>query len=279
MIFNRLLFAVAGVPFSSLKQDAVSGIKRIAELGLDAMELEFVQGVKMKEEGAARVKDAAKSFGVVLTAHAPYFINLNSPEEQKLKNSRKHILDTAKILHLCGGVSFTFHPGFYLKSPADQVYQVVKKELTSLYQEIANLYPDLLVSPETTGKPSSFGSLEELLSLCSDIKGLNICIDFAHLHARTNGGFNTYEEFSGVFESIKKINPNILNQLHMHISGISYGVKGEIKHLPFQESDFNYRDFLKALICFKVKGILVCESPILEEDTVFLKNIYQEMLA
>lgn len=278
MKLNQLYFAVAGVPLSSPKQDTISGIKRIAELGLDAMELEFVQGVRMKEDLALKVKEAAEQYNVLLTAHAPYFINLNSSEPQKLQNSRNYILNTARILSICGGVSFTFHPGFYLKEPANKVYSVIKSELQILTQTIQKEYPGLLISPETTGKPSAFGAFDELLSLAKEIDGLNLCIDFAHLHARSNGLFNSYDDFCAILEQVKKTKPDLLSHLHIHVSGISYSVKGEIKHLPFSESDFQYRDLLRALIDYQVKGILVCESPILEQDTLLLKKIYQELI-
>lgn len=277
--FEKLYFSVAGIPLSALKQDTLTGIQRIAELGLDALELEFVQGVRMKEEMALKVMQAAKNNHVLLTAHAPYFINLNSKEPQKVANSHQYILNTAKILSLCGGASFTFHPGFYLKDPHPQVYQTVKKELQQLVSTINKEYPDVLISPETTGKPSAFGSLDELLLLVQEIPGLNLCIDFAHLHARSNGQFNSYADFYGVLNRVKQIQPELLKRLHIHVSGISYGAKGEIKHLPLNDSDFKYQELLKALIEFQVTGVLVCESPILEEDALLLKKTYQELLS
>lgn len=274
---EKLLFSVAGVPASSKKPDTLSGIRRIRELGLDGMELEFVNGVRMKEEKAAEAKALSRSLAVALTAHAPYYVNLNAAEPEKLQSSRSHLMQTARMAFLAGAVSFTFHPAYYLKEDPEEVYRRVKSEIQSLKEEIAAAGYDLLISPETTGKPTAFGSLEELLRLAEDLPGLNLCVDFAHLHARSGGAFNSYDEFSGVLQKIKQASPALLENLHMHVSGIEYSVKGEKKHLPLKESDFKYRELLKALKDFQVKGILVCESPILEEDALLLKETSEKL--
>ena len=101
------------------------------------------------------------------------------------------------------------------------------------------------------------------------------CVDFSHLHARTNGKFNTYDEFCWAFDYIgKELGTVALENFHAHIAGIEYGQKGEKKHLMLEESDMNYKDLLKAFKKFDVKGVIVCESPIMEEDAVLLKNYY-----
>lgn len=274
---DKLYFSVAGVPASSPKPETLSGLTRIKELGLDGMELEFVNGVRMQEKKAQEVKDLAQSLNLILTAHAPYYINLNAKEPQKLENSKRHILQTAKIAFLAGAVSFTFHPAFYLKQDPLLVYEKVLTHIKNLQQEIIDLGYNILISPETTGKPTAFGSLSELLQLAKEVPNLNICIDFAHLHARSNGAYNSYDEFSQVLQDVKNINPLLLNQLHMHVSGIEYGEKGEKKHLPFKESDFKYQELLQALKDYKVKGVLVCESPILELDALLLKETYEKL--
>ena len=112
---EKLLFSVAGVPASSKKPDTLSGIRRIRELGLDGMELEFVNGVRMKEEKAAEAKALSRSLAVALTAHAPYYVNLNAAEPEKLQSSRSHLMQTARMAFLAGAVSLPFIPPITLK--------------------------------------------------------------------------------------------------------------------------------------------------------------------
>ena len=101
------------------------------------------------------------------------------------------------------------------------------------------------------------------------------CVDFSHLHARTNGGYNTYDDFCAIFEYIgKELGSIALENFHAHIAGIEYGAKGEKKHLMLKESDMNYKDLMKAFKEFDIKGVIVCESPIMEEDAVLLKDYY-----
>ena len=101
------------------------------------------------------------------------------------------------------------------------------------------------------------------------------CVDFSHLHARTNGLYNTYDEFCRIFETIgSELGTYALENFHAHIAGIEYGEKGEKKHLMLEESDMNYQDLMKAFKKFNVKGVVVCESPIMERDAVLLKEYY-----
>src|SRR3990172_3999202 len=126
----KLLFGPAGVPVSVREpRTSVRGIERVAELGLGCMELEFVRGVHMSEKAALEVRDAATKLKVALTAHAPYFINLNAAEPAKLAASQQRILQTARIAALCGAESIVFHAGFYLGQPAAAVYDVIRRNL------------------------------------------------------------------------------------------------------------------------------------------------------
>ena len=109
---EKLLFGTAGIPASSSGPTAV-GIGDVKKLGLGAMELEFVHSINISKEKAPEIKKAAEQNNIVLTCHAPYFINLNSLEKPKLKASIQRILGSARILNLCGGWSVCFHPGFY----------------------------------------------------------------------------------------------------------------------------------------------------------------------
>ncbi len=267
-------FGTAGVPNSSKDRSTLGGIRTIRDLGLDAMEVQFVRGVKMRREMAEKVRDLARSLNVELSVHAPYYINLNAEEERKVEDSIRRLVETAKI----GGIfarNVVFHPGYYLKASKESAFRRIRDNLKRVLEEIEGTKVEL--RPETTGKPTQFGELEETLELCQDL-GLKPCIDFSHIHARMRGAMNSYEEFSSILETVERVlGREALKDLHVHVSGIEYGLKGEKRHLNLKESDFKFEDLLKALKDFKAKGTIIVESPNLEEDAIMLKRLWQKI--
>ncbi len=262
-------FGTAGVPNSSKERSTIGGIRAIKELGLDAMEVQFVRGVKMSVDMAKQVKDVAEKLDVYLSVHAPYYINLNADGE-KLRGSVERLKKTVEI----GGIfakDVVFHPGYYLKYSKDSTYRRIRENLKPVV-EFA-LEKGVILRPETTGKPTQFGDLEEILKLCHEL-GILPCIDFAHIHARYRA-YNSYEEFCKILEMVESyLSSKALKSLHAHISGIEYGLKGEKRHLNLNQSDFRYEELLKALRDFNVEGVIIIESPNLEEDAVMLKNLW-----
>jgi deoxyribonuclease-4 len=275
---GELLFGTGGVPVSAKSRSTEAGIERIAELGLGCMEVEFVQGVKMSPKVAVSVEELAARKKVVLTAHGPYFINLNAVEPQKVHMSKERILQTARIAALFDAKSITFHAAFYLKNTPAGTYAVVKRHLQEVVNILRKEGNKVTISPEVTGKPSQFGTLEEILQLSSEIEGVAPCIDFSHWHART-GQANSYQEFLAILDQIeRKLGRRALDNMHIHLSGIAYGKKGEIKHLMLPDSDFQYAELLKALKERKAKGVVICESvPYLEKDALLLQQTYRAL--
>jgi len=274
---DGLLFGTAGTPRSTRNQTTIDGIERIAELGLDCMELEFVRGVRMGEGSARLVAGVATREGVRLSAHAPYFINLNAHEPEKIRASQGRILQAARIAALCGAKSVTFHAAFYLGDPPEKTYKTVKKYLGEILNQLGQENIRVRLSPEVTGKASQFGTIDELLNLSAELEGVAPCIDFAHWHART-GKFNSYPEFTSILSQVEeRLGRAALDDMHIHVSGIKYGGKGEISHLNLGESDLRYVELLTALKDYSVKGIVICESPNLEEDAMLLQATYNSL--
>ncbi|UCH89594.1 MAG: TIM barrel protein [Thermoplasmata archaeon] len=272
---KKLYFGTAGVPISAKRDDSKEGVRRISELGLDAMELEFVQGVRLSLEGAEAIDELRKKLDVKLTAHGPYYINLNAVEPHKVIASRNHILSAARVGWRAGAVGVVFHAAFYLKQPADKVYRRVKKELKGLVKSLRAEDNEILLRPETTGKGSQFGTLQELIKMSEDVPGVMPCLDFSHMHARQNGGLG-FEDFKTMLSDLEAaLGRTSLDNIHIHLSGIEYTEKGERRHTTLEDSDFLYEDVLKALKEFDVKGIVICESPILEDDAIVLKEFYE----
>ncbi len=274
----ELLFGTAGKPHSAKPETTISGIERIAELGLGCMEIEFVQGVRMGEAGARLVADVAAREGVRLSAHAPYFMNFNAHEPEKIRASQDRLLQTARIASLCGAQSAVFHTAFYLGDPPGEAYNTVKKYLGEVVHQLRQENNQVWIRPEVMGKNSQFGTVEEILNLCTELEGLAPCIDFAHWHART-GVFNSYQEFASILLQIKeRLGRTALNDIHIHVAGIRYGEKGEIKHLDLKDSDLQYVELLKALRDYEVKGLVICESPNLEDDALLLQETYHTIV-
>lgn len=274
----ELKFGTAGVPLSSKESSTEAGIIRVRELGLDAMEVEFVHGVRMKEEKASNVGRIAKREKVSLSCHAPYYINLNSGEEEKVAASKTRIVHTARIAQLLGAASIVFHPAFYGEDTSEKVLAKVVKELAGIREELDQEGNEVILRPETTGKPSQFGDLQETIRLAQEVPGVLPCLDFSHLHARANGRHNSYDEFCAILdETAEGLRERWVNNAHFHISGIEYGLKGEKKHLILQEADLKFADLLRALRSFGIKGTVICESPNMEEDTLILQKTYENL--
>jgi len=275
---GELLFGTGGVPFSTESRSTEAGIERIVELGLGCMEVEFVQGVKMSPGVAVSLGELAARKNVALTAHGPYAINLNAVEPQKVHMSKERILQTARVAALFGARSITFHAAFYLKDTPAETYVAVRKHLQEVVNTLRKEGNDVTVSPEVSGKLSQFGSLEEIIKLSSEMEGVLPCIDFSHWHART-GKANSYQEFLGILDRVeKKLGRRALDNMHVHLSGIAYGKKGEIKHLMLPDSDLRYAELLKALRERRAKGVIICESdPYIEQDALLLQRTYHEL--
>ncbi len=278
MKFDRLLFGTAGVPNSTVrKNNPIEGVKQIQALGLDCMQLEFAHGVRMKEEVSSGLRKVSYELGIPLTSHGPYYINLNAREQDKIDSSVERIIQTAKISDLCGVESMTFHAAFYMKDSPFDVYDLVEKSLNVIEERLARLDIQIDLRPELTGKTSQFGSLEELITLTKSVGSCKPCMDFSHLFART-GLYNKYDDFCSVLEKLaQELGANALNNMHIHISGISSNSKGDLKHLNLEDSDFNWRELMQALKKFNCRGYVISNSPNLEKDALMLKEYYQTL--
>jgi len=269
---DKLNFLTAGIPLRA--KDYKTGFEALKELNLNGLELEFVHGVRMSEASKEFLKNNKNNF--ILTAHAPFYINLNSKEEDKVEASIQRIIETANAANELGGYSITYHAAFYLKEDKKTVFNKLIKRHENIFEALQD--NPIWIRPETTGKESQWGSIDEIIELSKIFPKMLPCVDFSHIHARTAGKFNTYDEFSLIFEKIgKKLGDTALNNFHAHIAGIEYTAKGEKKHLNLEESDFNYKDLLKVFKKFNIKGAIVCESPNIEEDCKLLSDYYNSI--
>jgi deoxyribonuclease IV len=273
-------FGTVGSPLATPPRPGgtVGGIQFAASIGLDAMELAWVQGVRVGELTCAAIKQVAAQTSVMLSVHAPYYINLNS-EEEKWSRLRKYLMDAAYFGHLAGATEIVFHPGTYFGRPVDEVLKVAIPRLQGCLDELRAADNQVTLRPEISGKTALLGSLSDVLEMAKAIPGVVPCMDFAHLHARLgDGAMNTYNEWMSALDDYRKaLGDEAMQQLHIHLSGINYDPKGEKNHLIMEEADLDFRNLMRALHAVRGKGRILCESPVLEVDALKFKQLWLEV--
>lgn len=269
----KIYLGPAGIPHSAKKKSTQEGIKTVKDLGLNAMEVEFVQGVKMKPEVAEEVGELAKELGVRLSAHAPYFINLCSEEKEKVEASKKRILETADRADRMGADAIAIHIAFYGKMKPEECYQQVKSELgevvdTARSQGIKNVK----FGVETMAKETAFGTLDEVISISKEIKGVIPYIDWAHTFARQNGQINYGEIIDRLTKELG------LTHINSHFESLVYrNGKYVDEHLPIDNGTPPFEPLAEELIKRDISITLICESPELERDALKMKKILEDL--
>ncbi len=258
---DSIRFGTVGSPATAPHPGTAAAIEYARLLGLDHLEIAWVQSVRVTDESCSDIKSAATKHRISLSVHAPYYINLNSQTADLMQKSDERLLAAARKGYLAGARDIVFHPGSYHNQPPEHVYERARQKLLEITSILRSEGVDVILRPETMGKSAMFGTLNEVLQLSRDVPGVLPAIDFAHLHART-GKNNTYEEFAAMLKAVEAaLDRRGLETLHIHMSGIQYGPKGEQNHLPFNEADMQYRALLQALIDFDVRGTIAVEAP------------------
>jgi len=275
-------FGTVGSPKSTPKKPggSVGAVMHLAELGLLGFELGWVRSVRVSPETCALIQQTAQENDVAISVHAPYYFNLNATDDEWPK-SRQRLMDAAHYGNLAGATDIIFHPGSYFERPPEEVLPVAIPRLQSCLEELRSAGNPVTLRPEVMGKSAMLGSLEDTLVMSREINGVEPCLDFAHLHARSgDGSINSYDEWATVLESYgKALGEGALKNLHCHISGIEYTPKGEKEHLPLDDSDLDLRAILTALMDLGCQGRILCESPdiYLRDDALMTKSLWMEI--
>ncbi len=273
-------FGTVGSPIGTPKKPggSVGAIEFSRSIGLDALELGWVQSVRVTEATCALIKEKATEHKVSLSVHAPYFFNLNATEDEWPK-SRKRLMDAAHYGNLAGATDIIFHPGSYFERPPADVLKVAIPRLKDCVKELRKAKNPVTLRPETMGKSAMLGSLEDTLAMSKAIDGVQPCLDFAHLHARPGDGtVNSVKEWSQILEAYQaSLGKEALKRLHIHLSGIEYGPKGEKNHLALGESDLKINFLFEVLRDFGCAGRILCESPIMEADAEMMKKAWMKV--
>jgi len=273
----KVKFGPSGVPIQCKSSSTIDGIKCCSELGLDAMELQFGMGVRMKKEKAEEIFKVSKKYNISLSCHAPYFVNLCSPIKSKVGLSKANLISATNILSIAGGTVAVFHPGFYQEQSPSEAYQAAKKNLKDLKKRLDEKQIKALLGVETVGKKTAFGGLTEVLQLSKELPFIKPVLDLAHIHAREDHTLKSKEDYEDLFKIVEKSLPDYLDNFHFHFSEINYTDKGERNHFPLGTNNTPpYKPLMKVLKENGYSGTIICETPKLDIDAITMRDYYKK---
>lgn len=264
----------AGLPLSSKGTSTIEGTKRVAELKLNAMEIEFVRSIYLNEKSAVKVGEVAKDLGIRLSLHAPYYINLCSDNKIIVEQSKQRIIKSAKIGEILNADAIAIHSAYYLETK-EKTFEILKENFLEILDKLEELgVSNVKLGIEVMGKESMFGSLDEVIRLCKEInhKQLVPYLDFGHIYVRNNGKIN-YAEIFDKFEQLK------LDHINSHFEGVKFNLKTKKfvdihtpinRHPPFEP-------LAKEILKRKLSITIISESPILEHDNLKMKAIFEKL--
>ena len=276
---NKVLFGPAGSPID-YKGAAYKAPKYISEEGLNSYEYQSPYGVRIGENAATTLKEESKKHEILVSMHAPYYINLCAKEEEKLDKSIGHLIAAAHAGEWMGAYRLVFHPGAYLNRKPQKAMEIAKNTVNRLFEELeAEGIEEFTFAPETTGKRTQLGNVGEVVELCATFDHFEPTIDFAHVHARGRGFLTKEEDYNCIFSTIE--DQLDIDILHCHFTTIEYGKGGEVKHHILDESDEygpDIKDLLANLIDNGWRANIICETPLHDVDALKMKKLYEEMI-
>ncbi|MFW6378529.1 MAG: TIM barrel protein [Nanoarchaeota archaeon] len=245
---------------SQYGKDRLNAPAWIAEIGLDAYEVLFTHGVRMTDERAQIMGSTARKNDVQLSVHCPYFAVLTSEKEEVVIKSRERVKQSLWKASIMNATSAVLHPGYYT---GEKPLERLRKELKQLSRWKEEQSIKTTINPEVMGKVSQLGTVDEVLELSSELEGVRPCIDFGHLHARTQGSMQTKEDFMKVFENVeRKLGAEEVKRLHCHFAPLEFDAKGEVRHRMHTEKEFkpHPEPFCDAIKEFGITPTIISES-------------------
>jgi len=283
---DRPRFGPAGVPlaFRVMKTASTDVPRLLREEGLDAFEYQAVRwGAKpqIKKEHAEKLGLKARENDVWLSLHGSYFLNFCG-RKKTIEASKNRLIACATAAEWMNAHVVVFHSGFYLKRPSKEVVKDCLKALKEVVEAMRTLgIRNVKLGPETMGKLSQFGSLDEILGLCEQVEQTQPVIDWAHLHARCRGCFKTVEDFRKVLEEIeKRLGTDVVRDMHCHFAKVEFTDKGEKCHHTMDEAEYgpDFTLLARVIAEFKLKPVTISESPVLDVDAIKMRDILQKEL-
>ena len=283
---DRPRFGPAGVPpvFRAMKATLMDVPRLLREEGLDAFEYQAVRwGAKpqIKTEDAEKLGLKTRENDVLLSLHGSYFINFCSRKDV-IEASKQRLIACATAAEWMNAYVVVFHPGFYSGRPQKEAFTNCLEALKDVVKVMRTLgIRHVKIGPETMGKPSQLGSLDEVLSLCEEVEQTQLVVDWAHLHARDRGRFKTVDDFrKAIVEIENRLGTEAVKGMHCHFTKVEFTDKGEKRHHKMDEVDFgpDFTMLAKVIAEFKLKPVIISESPILDVDAIKMRDILKKEL-
>ena len=248
----------ARVPERDTPERAVATLQ---ERGYAACEIDFEGGFWMDYPWAERFGELARDAGIVLSVHAPIAAFLGHVEREKKYRMAVGMLDhSAGIAVAAGAELVVFHPGFLLERPREQALAAVVEQLGDLRERLEKKGRAVPFGVEIMGRVRELGNAEDVFAIAAQLAWVRPVLDFAHLHATTDGGFTDAEAFAGILELAEPVmEPKA--PFHIHFSDIAYANRNETKHLPYGEGTLRAEPLRDALARFKRPATVISESP------------------
>jgi len=279
-------FGPAGVPpwFETMKATLTDVPSLLREEGLDAFEYQAVRWGKkpqIKRENAEKLGLKAKENDIWVSLHGSYFMNFCGRKDI-IEASKQRLIACITAAEWMKAYAVVFHSGFYGEKPKKKAFtdcQEALKEVVDIMRALG--IKNVKIGPETMGKPSQLGSLDEVLSLCEEVEQTQLVVDWAHLHARDEGRFKTVDDFRKVIVEIEnRLGTKAVKDMHCHFSKVEFTAKGEKRHRIVGEADYgpDFTMLAKAIAEFNLKPVIISESPILDLDAIKMRNILRKEL-
>jgi deoxyribonuclease-4 len=281
---DRPRFGPAGVPPSfRLMKTALTDVPEILrEEGLDAFEYQAVRwGAKpqIRKKDAEKFGFQAKENDVLLSLHGSYFTNFCG-KKNTVEASKQRLIACAKAAEWMKAYVVVFHPGFYGKRSQQEAFRNCLEALKGVVEAMRMRgIKDVKIGPETMGKPSQLGSLEETLGLCEQVERTQLVIDWSHLHARDRGRFRTVDDFSRVIEEVEnRLGADATKDMHCHFTKVEFTEKGERRHHILDEAHYgpDFTMLAEVIAEFKLRPVIISESPILDMDALKMRDIVRK---
>ncbi|WP_018086365.1 TIM barrel protein [Desulfurispora thermophila] len=255
----------------------------LAQLGLSAYEYQCGRGVTIGEQTARRLGEKAREYDISLSLHAPYYVNLATEDSQIKEKTVMHLMKSLQAAHWMGAGLVVFHPGAGKQGDRAQALLRAQRLLAEIIDQAdAGGLGDVRLGAETMGKPAQLGNLEEVLALCTVSPRVVPVVDFAHLHAASQGGFTKKEHFAAVLDKIQgQLGADILKQLHIHFSQIEFTRAGEKRHRTTRDAGFgpDFSHLADLMVEYGLDCTIICEADGLQvEDALEYKRKYLELL-
>jgi deoxyribonuclease IV len=255
---GQLSLGPARCPSRESPEEAVG---LLVERGYTALEIDFEGGFWMDYPWAERLGVVAAEAGIILSVHAPIAGFLGHLERDKKYRMAVGMLDhSAGIAVACGAEIVVFHPGFLLGREREAALDAVVEQLAELRERLEGKGRTVPFGIEIMGRVRELGSAEDVFSIAARLPWVRPVIDFAHLHAVTDGGFTDVDSFAGILELADTvIEPGA--PFHVHFSDIAFANRNETKHLPYGEGTLRAEPLGEALSRFQRPATVITESP------------------